>query len=174
MDQIRRLWWGLALLLAGTFGVLLFMGNQVHLQAPPMPEQVTSDSGRVLFTRAQIEEGRLVWQRSGGQELGSIWGHGALVAPDWSADWLHREAQAWLDLRAQRQYGKAYEALTDGERAKLQAELKPDIRANRYDAASGTLRVTTSGRRRSMRWRRITAACSATTRRPRSCARSMR
>jgi nitric oxide reductase subunit B len=25
-------------------------------------------------------------------EIGSIWGHGSYVAPDWTADWLHREA----------------------------------------------------------------------------------
>ena len=41
-----------------------------------------------------------MWQSICGQQLGSIWGHGALVAPDWSADWLHREATAWLDVRA--------------------------------------------------------------------------
>ena len=25
-------------------------------------------------------------------EVGSVWGHGSYVAPDWTADWLHREA----------------------------------------------------------------------------------
>src|SRR3954464_13503611 len=29
-----------------------------------------------------------------GMQLGSIWGHGGYVAPDWSADWLYREAVA--------------------------------------------------------------------------------
>jgi len=26
----------------------------------------------------------------GGQHMGSVWGHGAYLAPDWSADYLHR------------------------------------------------------------------------------------
>ncbi len=48
--------------------------------------------GTVLMTRADILDGQEVWQSTGGQQMGSIWGHGAYQAPDWSADWLHREA----------------------------------------------------------------------------------
>ena len=70
-----------------------------------------------------------------------IWGHGALVAPDWSADWLHRETMAWLDLRAQAAYAKPYAELGDGDRAKLQAELQPAIRANTYDPANGRIAI---------------------------------
>ena len=47
-----------------------------------------------------------------------------------------------LDLRAQSAYGKSYDALGDGDRAKLQAELKPLIRANTYDAGSGTIVIS--------------------------------
>ena len=50
---------------------------------------VTTD-GKVVYTRQDIETGRQVWQSIGGQQLGSIWGHGAYQAPDWTADWLHR------------------------------------------------------------------------------------
>ena len=46
----------------------------------------------VLFTGADIRDGRNIWQSIGGQEVGTVWGHGSYVAPDWSADWLHREA----------------------------------------------------------------------------------
>ena len=74
------------------FSVLLWMGGEIHRQAPPMPQAVVTERGDIVYTRADIELGRQVWQSIGGQQLGSIWGHGALVAPDWSADWLHREA----------------------------------------------------------------------------------
>ncbi|HMB55938.1 MAG TPA: nitric-oxide reductase large subunit [Arenimonas sp.] len=141
MSQTRKLWLCLAALLATTFAVLLWMGGEIHRQAPPMPERVVTASGTTLYTRADIETGRMVWQSFGGQQLGSIWGHGALVAPDWSADWLHREAVAWLDLRAQRQFGVAFAQLDAGTQAKLQAELKPDIRRNGYDSRSGTLTI---------------------------------
>lgn len=141
MDTTRKLWVGLLTLLTIGFGVLLWMGGEIHRQQPPIPEQVVTESGRTVFTRADIETGRQVWQSIGGQQLGSIWGHGALVAPDWSADWLHRESEAWLDLRAKAGLGKPYAELGKGDRAKLQAELQPDIRANRYDPATGTLTV---------------------------------
>ena len=73
-------------LLVASFAVLLWSGGEIFRAAPPMPEQVVSRDGQVLYTRADIEEGREVWQSIGGMELGSIWGHGAYVAPDWSAD----------------------------------------------------------------------------------------
>ena len=142
MSQTRKLWWGLAALLASTFAVLLWMGGEIHRQEPPMPTKVVSTDGAVLYTRTDMETGREVWQSIGGQQLGSIWGHGALVAPDWSADWLHREAIAWLDLRAQRAFGKSYAELSAGDQAKLQAEFKPDIRHNGYDASTDVLMVS--------------------------------
>jgi nitric oxide reductase subunit B len=143
MSQTRKLWLGLLTLLLLSFSILLWMGSEIHRQAPPMPEAVKSADGAVLYTREDIETGRMVWQSIGGQQLGSIWGHGALVAPDWSADWLHREARAWLDLRAQQQLGKPYAQLSAGEQAKLQAELQPDIRANTFDPATGALTLPT-------------------------------
>ena len=142
MSQTRKLWWGLAALLASTFAVLLWMGGEIHRQQPPMPAKVVSVDGTVVYTRADMETGREVWQSIGGQQLGSIWGHGALVAPDWSADWLHRQAIASLDLRAQRAFGKSYAELSAGDQAKLQAEFKPDIRHNGYDPISDVLTVS--------------------------------
>jgi nitric oxide reductase subunit B len=142
MNQTRKLWLGLGSLLTVGFAVLLWMGGDIYRHAPPMPERVQDDAGRTVFARSDIETGRVVWQSIGGQQLGSIWGHGALVAPDWSADWLHREAQAWLTLRATREYGRDYGALNDGERAKLSADLKPIIRANTFNPSNRTLTIS--------------------------------
>lgn len=142
MSTTRKLWLGLGTLLTLSFGLLLWMGGEVHRQAPPMPETVASASGMVLYTRTDIERGRVVWQSMGGMQLGSIWGHGALVAPDWSADWLHREASTLLDLRAQREFGQPWASLEPGLRAKVQAEVQPDVRRNGYDPATGVLMVS--------------------------------
>ena len=102
-------------------------------------EVVLTDSGTTVYKRADIEMGRQVWQSIGGQQLGSIWGHGALVAPDWSADWLHREALAWLDLHSRQRSGIAYADLNPGEQARAQAELRPLIRTNTFDASSNQI-----------------------------------
>ena len=90
---------------------------------------MVTDSGEVLYTRADIEKGRQVWQSIGGQQLGSIWGHGSYVAPDWSADWLHREAVAWLESRARHSIGEPYEQLGRDDAGAAHARLKPRIRA---------------------------------------------
>ena len=142
MDTTRRLWQGLAALLVVSFGILLWMGRDMHQQAPPMPARVVTGSGHVVYTRDDMERGRQVWQSIGGQQLGSIWGHGALVAPDWSADWLHRESLAMLDLGARSATGHPYEQLSPGEQARLQADLKPLLRANSYNSARDEIVVT--------------------------------
>lgn len=142
MDPTRKLWAGLAALLIVSFSILLWVGSEVHRQAPPMPEQVVDDAGHVIYTRADIETGRQVWQSIGGQQLGSIWGHGGYVAPDWSADWLHREAEATLDAWAQREAGAAYYHELDAPaQAGYRARLQQMMRVNTYDEASKTITV---------------------------------
>ena len=69
MSQTRKLWWGLAALLASTFAVLLWMGGEIHRQQPPMPATVVSADGKVLYTHADIDTGRSVWQSIRGQQL---------------------------------------------------------------------------------------------------------
>jgi nitric oxide reductase subunit B len=142
MSASRRLWAALAALLAVSFGVLLWVGTEIYREKPPIPETVVTASGRTVFTRADIERGRQVWQSIGGQQLGSIWGHGSYVAPDWSADWLHREAVAWLDIAARRDSGAPYAQLSPDMQATLAAQLRPRIRENTFDAATGSITVS--------------------------------
>ena len=91
----RRLWIGMFVVVAASFAVLGYYGWEIYRQAPPLPKRVVTTDGDVVFSGEQIKDGQNVWQSMGGQEVGSVWGHGAYVAPDWSADWLHREAM-WL------------------------------------------------------------------------------
>ena len=64
---------------------------------PPLPARVVTTDGTVLVDEGEIQAGQNVWQSLGGMEVGSVWGHGSYVAPDWTADWLHREAMFILD-----------------------------------------------------------------------------
>ena len=139
MDNTRKLWLGLAALLIASFSVLLWAGTEIFRTAPPIPERVVAVSGDVLYTRADIEHGRQVWQSIGGMQLGSIWGHGGYVAPDWSADWLHREAVAVLDGWARERGADNYDALDAEQRGALRARLEPAMRRNTFDAATATV-----------------------------------
>ncbi len=143
MNSTRKLWVGLAALLIASFAVLLWVGSEVHRQAPPVPEKVVADDGTVVYTRQDIETGRQVWQSIGGQQLGSIWGHGGYVAPDWGADWLHREAEAVLDLWAKRDAGvDSYKQLDEATQAAYAKRVQQLMRPNTYDDATGTVRVS--------------------------------
>ena len=93
----RKLWIALGLVVTISFAVLGGVGIKVLKSAPPIPSQVVTTDGRVLFDGATIQDGQGAWQSIGGQEVGTIWGHGAYVAPDWTADWLHRECVFILD-----------------------------------------------------------------------------
>ena len=143
MSSTRKLWLALAALLLVSFSVLLWAGSEIFRAAPPMPEQVVAESGQVIYTRADIEQGRQVWQSIGGMQLGSIWGHGAYVAPDWSADWLHREATDVLDIWARRDGGMAtYVDLPAEQQGALRSRLQAMMRANTFDPKTGTITLT--------------------------------
>ncbi|WP_428820359.1 nitric-oxide reductase large subunit [Microbulbifer sp. MCCC 1A16149] len=139
MNKYYRLWWALIAVLGVTFGILGYFGKEVYRVAPPIPEQVLTQDGELLMTRDSILDGQTAWQSVGGMQLGSIWGHGAYQAPDWTADWLHRELLAWLDLAAQDEYDRPYAELEPAQQNSLQFQLKQAYRQNSYDADRDTL-----------------------------------
>ncbi|WP_419709484.1 nitric-oxide reductase large subunit [Pseudomonas sp. NFX224] len=137
MGEYRKLWWSLIGVLGVTFCLLGWFGHEIYRQAPPIPDEVQSVEGKTLFRAGDILDGQTAWQSVGGMQLGSIWGHGAYQAPDWTADWLHRELLAWLDLAAQQNYAKAYQDIDDDQQALLRHQLKREYRGNRL--VDGTL-----------------------------------
>ncbi|HEX6928606.1 MAG TPA: nitric-oxide reductase large subunit [Gammaproteobacteria bacterium] len=141
MDSTKKLWIGLAILLIGSFAALLWSGKQISENAPPKPERVATTTGETVFTRDDIELGRQAWQSFGGMQLGSIWGHGGYVAPDWSADWLHRESVAILDIWAWEEGAENYAALDQARQASLQNRLQVMMRENTYDPETQTITI---------------------------------
>jgi nitric oxide reductase subunit B len=138
----RRLWIALAVVMIGSFAVLGGVGKHMIDNGPPIPAQVVATGGRVLFDGETIRDGQNVWQSIGGQEIGSIWGHGAYVAPDWTADWLHREAVYILDSWAAETGARSYQALPPEQQAALRERLRLALRTNTYDPASGRIVIS--------------------------------
>ena len=137
----RRYWVALAIVLVGSFAVLGGVGRKMISEAPPLPD-VYAASGQLLFTGSQITDGQGVWQSIGGQEIGTVWGHGAYVAPDWTADWLHRESLILLDTWAQREGAADIASLNLDQQAVLKARLIREMRRNTYDAAANRIIVS--------------------------------
>ncbi|MCA9450626.1 MAG: nitric-oxide reductase large subunit, partial [Candidatus Omnitrophica bacterium] len=137
-----KLWLSFAFVVVASFIVLGYYGKEIYRLAPPIPEQVVTEAGNVLFTEQDIRDGQNVWQSMGGQQVGSVWGHGAYVAPDWSADWLHRELVWLLDHWGQEEHGTSWEDLEAQPKAALRARLKEEIRTNTYNVETGALVVS--------------------------------
>jgi nitric oxide reductase subunit B len=138
----RKLWIALVGVLVVSFGTLGYFGREIYRQAPPVPHSVVTANGTVLFTGQDIRDGQNVWQSMGGQEVGTIWGHGAYVAPDWSADWLHRESTWLLDHWAEETGVKCFADLQPEAQAALKERLKHEERSNTYNAQTGDLVVS--------------------------------
>jgi len=137
----KRLWIALGLVLTVSFAVLGGVGVKVLHNAPPIPSEVVASDGHLLFDGETIRDGQNAWQSIGGQEVGTIWGHGSYVAPDWTADWLHRESMYILNRWAPAAGAANYDALGVEQQAALRARLQRILRTNTWDETSGRITV---------------------------------
>lgn len=89
-------WWilVLAFVLIYGFAVLITVTCRAYSDKPPVPEQVVDMDGNVLFTGDDVRSGQAVFLRYGLHDNGTVWGHGAYLGPDFSADYLHNVALA--------------------------------------------------------------------------------
>ena len=138
---MKKLWILLISVCVISFAILGWIGVEIFREAPPIPREVVTTDGRVLIPEEQIMDGQNVWQAMGGMQVGSIWGHGSYVAPDWTADYLHREALFILNHWAGAEFGGTLDTLHSEQRAALQQRLQDLVRTNRYDPATGRLSV---------------------------------
>ncbi len=132
-------WKLLLFVIVSSFAVLLYAGHRIHQEAAPIPSRVVSENGNILIEEGEIFAGQSVWQAMGGMEVGSVWGHGSYVAPDWTADYLHREAMLMLDAYAKQGAGMTYTELDNEQQAALRARLQRVVRNNHYDSHQGNL-----------------------------------
>ena len=142
MKNQRKLWIAFIAVVVVSFAVLLYYGKEIYQQAPPIPDEVVLTDGTPLFKGQNIKDGQNVWQSIGGHSVGTVWGHGAYVAPDWTADWLHREAQFILNKYSQSDFGTSFDSLQNEQKAALEARLQAELRKNTYDPATKKLTIS--------------------------------
>jgi nitric oxide reductase subunit B len=138
---MKKLWLAFAAVLVFSFAVLGWVGTRIYQEAPPLPDKVVTKDGKVVIQSGEIGKGQNVWQAMGGMEVGSIWGHGSYVAPDWTADWLHRECVFILNEWARATYPTDYDKIEPEQQAQLQKRLELLMRTNTFDPATQTLTV---------------------------------
>jgi nitric oxide reductase subunit B len=112
------------------FLILGILAYRTYTDEPPIPSRVVGASGQALFTAADVTAGQEVFLRNGLMEYGSIFGHGAYLGPDFTADYLHRAALIAIDHYG----GVSVEA--------ARQKTIDDFKTNRYDSATGVVVYT--------------------------------
>ncbi len=138
---MKKLWIIFIAVVLVSFTALGLIGSEIFRQAPPIPDRVVTTDGATLIPEDAILDGQNVWQAMGGMQVGSVWGHGSYVAPDWTADYLHREAVFILNEWSNAEFSVNYDQASSEQQAMLRQRLQNMMRKNNYDPATGTLTV---------------------------------
>jgi nitric oxide reductase subunit B len=125
--------------MAAGFAVLILLTVKAYQNAPPIPEKFVDPAGAVVFTADAVIAGQQVFLKHGLMDNGTIWGHGGYLGPDFSAQTLHILALDLADRVARGRLSRGYTDLTPEERSAVEGAVALDLKANRYDPASGTL-----------------------------------
>ncbi len=110
------------------FGILGYLTVRVYRDHPPIPSRTVTESGKTVFTAEDVRSGQELFLTYGLMQYGSIYGHGAYLGPDFTADYLHRQAVEML---------KAY-----GGGSAAAERVRRELQANRYDPATDVLTWT--------------------------------
>src|SRR5262249_23576518 len=113
------------------FLLLGILAYRTYTDEPPIPAKVIGANGQLLFTGEDVLAGQEVFLKNGLMEYGSIFGHGADLGPDFTADYLHRAALIAHELNG-------------SPSPTAQESVIADFKANRYNAATGILNFSTA------------------------------
>ncbi|MGY0217187.1 nitric-oxide reductase large subunit [Endozoicomonadaceae bacterium StTr2] len=143
-DTVNFNRWRIALLLVMLLGfsILGVITFKVHQDAPPIPEFAVTPSGEVLFSGKDISAGQEVFLKHGLMDNGTIWGHGAYLGPDFSAQYLHNLSETAQDFIARAEFGRNQKHLNQSEQALVDAAVITTLKTNRYDPSRKVLYLT--------------------------------
>jgi nitric oxide reductase subunit B len=129
---VSRTWLQIAALviLVGFF-ILGLLAYRTYQSDPPIPDRAVDPSGATVYTGEDVREGQKVFLHRGLMEYGSIFGHGAYLGPDFTADYLRRSSDSVRDQLGGSQSDSARQETID------------QFQANRYESETGTLRLST-------------------------------
>jgi nitric oxide reductase subunit B len=115
------------------FAIMGYLALKAHSEHAPVPGRVVDESGRPLTTRDEIMQGQEAFLTHGLMQFGSVYGHGAYLGPDFTADYLHRQAELMRDY--------------EGGGPDAEEKVRRELQTNRFDEKADTL-VWTSAQAR--------------------------
>lgn len=143
MENISK-WWRYSTLIVIFIGfsILSLVTKLAYDNAPPIPEKVITPSGNVVFTGEQIKKGQNLFFRYNLMEHGTLWGHGAYLGPDFSAEYLHQETESIRNFLSHQMYDSPFDALTEASRGSVTDLTIRMIKENRFNAETNLLVYT--------------------------------
>lgn len=134
-------WWkhAVILVLIAGFSILIALSVRAYKYAPPIPGKALDAAGNTVFTGEDVIGGQQVFLKYALMENGTVWGHGAYLGPDFSAEYLHRLTRDADATIAQNRFGRGYEELSATDKAGVDAEARAALKENRFDVEKNTL-----------------------------------
>lgn len=117
--------WVIALIMVS---MLIYYTANLQKEVPPIPKEVKSESGQLLYTYDDVVEGKAFFQQFDLTDWGSMLGMGAYIGPDFTTDFVHYRAKFLYDFYGTELYGKKNAELTDVERGAVKERVKQDFK----------------------------------------------
>lgn len=109
--------------------ILIYFSANLGKEVPPLPCVVKDSSGKVLYTKEDIIEGKGYFQEFGLMGYGTLLGMGSYMGPDFTTEMLHKKLLEHYELYAKELYFKSYSALSKEEKAIIAQKVTNEIRA---------------------------------------------
>lgn len=114
------------------FTVLGILAKIIYSQHPPIPGKVIGPNGTALFTGSDTMGGQHLFQKYGLMQFGSIFGHGAYLGPDFTAQYLNAAANS----------ANAFYLGQGMSPADARQRVIAEAKLNRFDPNTNTLTLT--------------------------------
>lgn len=132
-------WW-LPLLIIFTISIagVSLIGVHTYTEAPPVPDYV-SEKGDVIFSKNDVLNGQVFFQKYALMDYGSMFGDGANRGPDFTAEALHQVALYMNTYFITQITGNNDSSLL---KKAVAAQVKTEIKTNNYEYATNKVRLT--------------------------------
>lgn len=117
--------WFIAIIMVSA---LIYYTANLQKEVPPIPKEVKSVNGELLYTYNDVVEGKGYFQQFDLMDWGTVLGMGAYMGPDFSTDLMHNRIEYLYDFYGKEIYGKVSKDLTEIERGAVKERVKQDVK----------------------------------------------